>query len=55
MRILFHDPYPPADAVTYALGASACASHETRIAMGMRVIENLEAFYAGHEPRDRVV
>ena len=151
MRILFHDPYPPADAVTYALGASACASldellaqsdfvslhcpggaatrhlidaarlatmrssaflintargdvidpealvealatrriagagldvyageprvpaallgldnvvllphlgsasHETRIAMGMRVIENLEAFFAGHEPRDRVV
>ena len=31
------------------------ASHETRIAMGMRVIENLEAFFAGHEPRDRVV
>lgn len=30
------------------------ASHETRIAMGMRVVENLEAFFAGRAPRDRV-
>ena len=30
------------------------ASRETRIAMGLRVIENLEAFFAGREPRDRV-
>jgi lactate dehydrogenase-like 2-hydroxyacid dehydrogenase len=30
------------------------ASLETRIAMGMRVAENLEAFFAGKEPRDRV-
>ncbi len=30
------------------------ASTETRVAMGMRVIANLEAFFAGREPRDRV-
>ena len=30
------------------------ASRETRIAMGMRVVENLEAFFAGREPPDRV-
>lgn len=30
------------------------ATLETRIAMGMRVAENLEAFFAGGEPRDRV-
>jgi lactate dehydrogenase-like 2-hydroxyacid dehydrogenase len=31
------------------------ASTETRIAMGMRVVDNLNAFFAGKEPRDRVV
>lgn len=31
------------------------ASRETRIAMGMRVVENLQAFFSGAEPRDRVV
>ena len=30
------------------------ASTETRIAMGMRVAENLDLFYADQEPRDRV-
>lgn len=30
------------------------ATRETRIAMGMRVIENLDAFFAGRAPRDRV-
>jgi lactate dehydrogenase-like 2-hydroxyacid dehydrogenase len=30
------------------------ASTETRVAMGMRVLENLKAFFAGKEPRDRV-
>jgi lactate dehydrogenase-like 2-hydroxyacid dehydrogenase len=30
------------------------ASMETRVAMGMRVLENLKAFFAGKEPRDRV-
>jgi lactate dehydrogenase-like 2-hydroxyacid dehydrogenase len=30
------------------------ASMETRVAMGMRVLENLRAFFAGKEPRDRV-
>lgn len=31
------------------------ATEETRIAMGMRVIENLKAFFNGLEPGDRVV
>ena len=31
------------------------ASLETRVAMGMRVIDNLEAYFAGRPPRDRVV
>ncbi|NNG05453.1 MAG: D-glycerate dehydrogenase [Inquilinus sp.] len=30
------------------------ATRETRTAMGLRVIENAEAFFAGKEPRDRV-
>ena len=30
------------------------ATLETRVAMGMRVIDNLEAFFAGKPPRDRV-
>jgi lactate dehydrogenase-like 2-hydroxyacid dehydrogenase len=31
------------------------ATQETRKAMGMRVVENLEAFFAGDTPRDKVV
>ena len=31
------------------------ASRETRVAMGMRVVENLQAFFNGEPPRDRVV
>lgn len=31
------------------------ATHETRVAMGLRAVENLAAFFAGREPRDRVV
>jgi lactate dehydrogenase-like 2-hydroxyacid dehydrogenase len=31
------------------------ASHETRIAMGNRVLANIAAFFAGAEPDDRVV
>ena len=30
------------------------ASRETRVAMGMRVVENLELFFNGQAPRDRV-
>lgn len=30
------------------------ATEETRVAMGMRVLDNLRAFFAGKEPRDRV-
>jgi len=31
------------------------ATRETRVAMGMRVVENLEGFFAGREPRDKLV
>ncbi len=31
------------------------ASMETRVAMGMRVFENIKAYFDGEEPRDRVV
>jgi lactate dehydrogenase-like 2-hydroxyacid dehydrogenase len=31
------------------------ATKETRIAMGMRVVENIEAFFAGDTPRDKLV
>jgi lactate dehydrogenase-like 2-hydroxyacid dehydrogenase len=31
------------------------ASTETRVAMGMRVFDNLKAFFSGKEPGDRVV
>ncbi len=31
------------------------ATMETRVAMGMRVVANLSAFFAGEEPQDRVV
>ena len=31
------------------------ATEETRVAMGNRVLENIAAFFAGQEPRDRVV
>ena len=31
------------------------ASMETRVAMGMRAIDNVEAFFSGKPPRDRVV
>jgi lactate dehydrogenase-like 2-hydroxyacid dehydrogenase len=30
------------------------ASMETRVAMGLRVIENLNDFFAGRTPRDQV-
>ncbi len=30
------------------------ASRETRVAMGLRVLANLDAFFAGREPPDRV-
>ena len=31
------------------------ATMETRIAMGMRVVENIDAFFAGNTPRDMLV
>jgi lactate dehydrogenase-like 2-hydroxyacid dehydrogenase len=30
------------------------ATRETRDAMGFRALDNLDAFFAGNEPRDRV-
>jgi lactate dehydrogenase-like 2-hydroxyacid dehydrogenase len=39
---------------TFLLPHIGSATHETRNAMGFRVIENLTAFFAGDEPRDRV-
>ena len=30
------------------------ATRETRVAMGLRVLENARAFFAGEAPRDRV-
>ena len=31
------------------------ATQETRKAMGMRVVDNIEAFFAGDTPRDKLV
>jgi lactate dehydrogenase-like 2-hydroxyacid dehydrogenase len=31
------------------------ATIETRVAMGMRVVENIDAFFAGKTPRDKLV
>ncbi len=31
------------------------ATHETRRAMGMRVVENIDAFFGGQTPRDKLV
>ncbi|MCI0590652.1 MAG: D-glycerate dehydrogenase, partial [Gammaproteobacteria bacterium] len=31
------------------------ASRETRVAMGMRALDNIKAFFAGKTPRDKVV
>jgi lactate dehydrogenase-like 2-hydroxyacid dehydrogenase len=31
------------------------ATQETRVAMGLRALENLKAFFSGAAPRDQVV
>jgi lactate dehydrogenase-like 2-hydroxyacid dehydrogenase len=31
------------------------ATQETRVAMGLRALENLKTFFSGADPRDRVV
>lgn len=53
------EPKIPADLVALEnvvlLPHLGSATTETRVAMGMRVLENLEAFFAGKAPRDRVV
>src|SRR5690606_15922801 len=38
-----------------ALPHLGSATVETRVAMGVRVLENIEAFFANKEPRDRLV
>lgn len=40
---------------TFLLPHLGTATHETRLAMGLRALENLEAIFAGREPRDRLV
>src|SRR5207248_643248 len=69
MRVIFHDPYPPPAELVAELGAEAkrtvedvlllphlgSATQETRVAMGLRALENLKAFFSGAAPRDRVV
>jgi lactate dehydrogenase-like 2-hydroxyacid dehydrogenase len=37
-----------------ALPHLGSATRETRVAMGERVLKNLETFFAGKEPPDRV-
>lgn len=39
---------------TFLLPHVGSATHETRDAMGFRALDNLDAFFAGGEPRDRV-
>ena len=40
---------------TFLLPHVGSATHETRDAMGFRALDNLDAFFAGSEPLDRVV
>lgn len=40
---------------TFLLPHIGSATHETRDAMGFRALDNLDAFFAGKEPGDRVV
>lgn len=39
---------------TFLLPHLGSATHETRDAMGFRALDNLDAFFAGKDPRDRV-
>jgi lactate dehydrogenase-like 2-hydroxyacid dehydrogenase len=52
------EPAVPADLVkmdnVVLLPHLGSATYETRVAMGLRAIENLRAFFAGEPPRDRV-
>ncbi|MGB1611951.1 MAG: 2-hydroxyacid dehydrogenase [Arenicellales bacterium] len=38
----------------FALPHVGSATHETRDAMGFRALDNLDAIFSGHEPKDRV-
>jgi lactate dehydrogenase-like 2-hydroxyacid dehydrogenase len=39
---------------TFLMPHIGSATAETRDAMGFRALDNLDAYFAGHEPRDRV-
>ncbi len=53
-----HEPEINADLLSlenvFLLPHLGSASHETRVAMGMRAIDNVQAFLSGQEPPDRV-
>ena len=53
-----NEPKVPADLIkmdnVVLLPHLGSATTQTRVAMGMRVLENVEAFFHGREPRDRV-
>lgn len=53
-----HEPHVPAELVAMEnvvlLPHIGSATMETRVAMGMRALENLRAFFGGAAPRDRV-
>jgi lactate dehydrogenase-like 2-hydroxyacid dehydrogenase len=48
------DPRLTALPNTFLMPHIGSATRETRDAMGFRALDNLDAFFAGHEPRDRV-
>lgn len=48
------DPRYAALPNSFLLPHLGSATNETRTAMGMRALDNLDAFFAGHEPGDRV-
>lgn len=59
LDVFENEPQVPSELLTMEnvvllphLGSASC---ETRVAMGMRVIENLELFFAGATPRDKLV
>jgi lactate dehydrogenase-like 2-hydroxyacid dehydrogenase len=58
LDVYAHEPHVPAALLACAnavlLPHLGSATRETRIAMGMRVADNLDAFFAGEPPRDRV-
>jgi lactate dehydrogenase-like 2-hydroxyacid dehydrogenase len=58
LDVFEREPAVPPDLLTMEnvvlLPHLGSATHETRIAMGLRALDNLKAFFAGAAPRDRV-